>query len=266
MHHFTAQLELDMNAASVNDKLAECPANINLYGNHSDKLLAPMRIFEELNSSYSTSRKSPSMTDVLEDLTNGNIAAGFRKKDTEPHPFSGQPYSTPYFIRELHRREKELNADQNTQKASSGGGTESTPAFTAHIHGFPVTTDAFCASEQDSSVPTGDTPSDSSSSNKMQGNSNTTPPDLNAKSYPYRHIDPSNHGSKSYGIFQADLTSFGDLPAGWDGQNNLPGLGIGDLGGSGAQSDFSGFDNGQDGVEFNDFIRADSWNTGHLPE
>jgi hypothetical protein len=265
-HHFTAQLELDMKAAGVTYNVAECPPSmVNKYGNHGGTLPAPMRILEEHNTSFATSRQSPSMTDVIEDLTGANIAAGFRKDDQELHPFGGQPHSVPYFISDMHRREKELSTDQNT-KVSNGGGAESTPNFKSQIHGLPVATDTLCPFEQNFSVPTGDTPSsDSSSSNKMQDTANTTPPDMNMKSYPYRHIDPSNHGAKQYGIFQADLASFGDLPAGWDGQNEVSGFGSGDMGGNGTQNDFSGFDNNsQPGAEFHDFIGDGSWNAGHF--
>lgn len=263
-NHFTAQLELDMNAAGVIDKVAGCPDSIQPY---PAKLPVSRRTFETLNTSYATSRPSPTMTDVLEDLTGSNVAAGFQKPEDGFHSFGQAPTIIPYFVTDMKRREKEITADQNTRKDSSGGGAESTAAFDSHIHGFPVSTDACCPFEQSSSVPSGDTPSsDSSGSNRMQGTSNTTPPDLNLKSYPYRHIDPSNHGTKPYGIFQADLTSFGDVPAGWDIQNDM-GFGSGDQGGTGAQTDFSAFDNNvQSGAGFHDFIGDAPWNTGSRPQ
>ena len=249
-NHFTAQLELDMNAAGINDSVAECPVSFDNYS----KFSVPNR-FGEFNAYPSSSR--PSMTEVLEDLNNSNIAAGFHKKDqTLLSIAGGQPKIVPYFIHEMNRREKESSSEQNTRIGSSTGGNEPTADWT-HQQAFPVTTDNFSS----------DTPSSDSSSSKMQGNSNTTPPESNMKSYPYRHIDPSNHGAKPYGIFQADLTSFGDIPAGWDMQNDISGLGNGVQGRTGMNNDFSGFGNNeQPGAEFHDFVGDGPWNTGPLPE
>jgi hypothetical protein len=242
-NHFTAQLELDMNAAGINDSVGECPVSFDNY----PKVSAPYR-FGEFNAYPLSSR--PSMTEVLEDLTSSNIASGFHKKDHSLLSIAGgQPKIIPYFIHEINRREQELNSEQNTRIGSISGDW-------AHQQAFPATTDNFSS----------DTPSSDSSSSKMQGNSNTTPPESNTKSYPYRHIDPSNHGTKSYGIFQADLTSFGDIPAGWDMQNDISSLGNGVQGRAG-MNDFSGFDNNeQPGAEFHDFIDDGPWNTGPLPE
>ncbi|KAE9367686.1 hypothetical protein N431DRAFT_444787 [Stipitochalara longipes BDJ] len=256
-NHFTAQLELDMNAAGVSDTITECPVSMQYY---PAKLPVPMRIFDDLNTSFATSR--PSMTDVLEDLTNHNIAARF-KGDKPPSSFQGINI-VPYVMNNIKERQRELGRDQTAQQGSSSSKTESSRAWTGISHGFPLETGAACPFEQDFSVPTGDTPSsDSSSSNKMQGGSDSTTPEPNARSYPYRHIDPSNHGAKPYGIFQADLITFGDLPVEWDVQNNTINFGNGTQEGNAANNDFTGFDNnGQPGADFHDFIGEGPWNSG----
>jgi hypothetical protein len=243
-NHFTAQLELDMNAAGINDSVGECPVSFDNYPN--------IARLGEFNAYPSSSR--PSMTEVLEDLTSSNIAGGFRKKDKSLLSIAGgQPNVMPYFILEINRREQELGSEQNTRIGSISGDWAHLP----HQQAFPATTDNFSS----------DTPSSDSSSSKMQGNSNTTPPESNTKSYPYRHIDPGNHGTKPYDIFQADLTSFGDIPAGWDMQIGISDLGNGIQGRTGMNNDFSGFDNNeQPGAEFHDFFGDGPWNTGSLPE
>jgi hypothetical protein len=260
-NHFTAQLELDMTTAGVSDYIAsaECPVSMQFY---PTKLPVPMRIFGELNTSFATSR--PSMTDVLEDLTNTNIAAGFNK-EKQPSPSIGGFSIMPYIMGSARQLQHELDRDQVAQQGSSSLKKESTPAWATTINSFPTTTDAFRPFEQDLTVPTGDTPSsDSSSSNRMQADCHTTPPVSNAKSYPYRHIDPSNHGAKPYGIFQADHTSFDDLPAEWDLQNNTI-FGNSIQGENQHNNEFTAFDdNDQPSAEFHDFIGDGSWNSGSL--
>lgn len=93
-NHFIAQLELDMNAAGISDAVPECPTTLNHY---PTKLPEPNKIFDELNSVITNSK--PSMTEVLEDLTAPNIAAGFKKNAKPLHPFSSEPNIVPYFIR-----------------------------------------------------------------------------------------------------------------------------------------------------------------------
>jgi hypothetical protein len=116
-NHFTAQLELDMNAAGINDSVAECPVSFDNYS----KFSVPNR-FGEFNAYPSSSR--PSMTEVLEDLNNSNIAAGFHKKDqTLLSIAGGQPKIVPYFIHEMNRREKESSSEQNTRIGSAQEGT-----------------------------------------------------------------------------------------------------------------------------------------------
>jgi hypothetical protein len=101
----------------------------------------------------------------------------------------------------------------------------------------------------------------------MQGNSNATPPEPTAISYPYRDIDPSNHGGKPYGIFQADLGSFGDLPAGLDAQPETSGFGNDGQEVNRVRTYFSGFDyENQPSSELHDFIGSGPWSAGPVPE
>jgi len=254
-NHFTAQLELDMNAAGVSHSMPECPPSVTIY---PAKLPVPMRIFDELNTSFATSR--PTMTDVLEDLTGSNIAAGF-SKEKQPSPSVGGFTILPYVMNGIEQG-LPYQRDQKARKGPSNAKTDSSAAWVSEIHGFVTGADAVCPFEQ--SIPTGDTPSsDSSNSTKMQGDSNTTPPESKARAYPYRHVDPSNHGAKPYGIFQADLTSFDDLPADWDAQNNTINFGNDPQTGNRANNDFTGFDeNDRPGAEFHDFIGDGSWGSG----
>jgi hypothetical protein len=275
-NHFTAQLELDMDAAGINDQVPlPCPApvfdktdtrNISLSGILADRRNRSVTV-EDLTSSSPSPSGHVTLTQVLEDLTNSNIAAGFHEKDPAHaymHPV------VPYFVREMNRREKEMDTDQNNPKVSNDKSTESTTAWASQASGetgFQVSSDPFRSFDQVPGAPMGDTPSsDSSSSNMMQGTPNKMQPNSNTTQYPFRHIDPSNRGTKSYGIFQADLTSYQDSP-GWGMQEAIPGFNHSGQGGDGLQDDFSGFDiNGQSGVEFHGFIGDGSWNTGPLPE
>lgn len=278
-NHFTAQLELDMGAAGINDAVPlPCPMpvfeksnarNVPTNGIFADRRDQSMTV-EDLTSSTAGSSDHVTFTRVLEDLTNTNIAAGFHKpgrSDQNAHTFM-HPV-VPYFVREMNRREKELETDQNTPKGSKGGRTESAPAWAFQAsgeNGFQVSSDAFSPFDQVPAAPMGDTPSSDSSSTNMQGTSSTMQPNSNTTQYPFRHVDPSNRGSKPYGIFQADLTSYQDSP-GWGMQDPILGFNDSGQGENSLQDDFSGFDNnGQSGVEFHDFIGAGPWNPGPLPE
>jgi hypothetical protein len=263
-NHFTAQLELDMNATGINDSIAGCPI-INSYASHAPDA----RRFGEL-STYSTG-PVPSITGVIEDINGSNIAPGLHKKgfvneETPPSIASGEPHMLPYIILELNRREQELVTELSARIGPRSGKPKSAAAWTSRD--VSVTTGTFYPFNQESSAPTGDTPSsDSSSSNKMQGSSNATPPEPPAKSYPYRDIDPSNYGGKPYGIFPADLRSFGDLPAGWDAQPEISGFGNDGQEVNRVRAYFSGFDSeNQPSNELHDFNGSDPWSTGPVPE
>ncbi len=187
-------------------------------------------------------------------------------EETPPSIASGEPHMLPYFILELNRREQELVTELSARIGPRSGKPDSAAAWNSQD--VSVTTDTFYPFDQDSSAPTGDTPSsDSSSSNKMQGNSNATPPEPTAKSYPFRDIDPTNHGGKPYGIFQADLRSFGELPAGWDAQPEISGFGNDGQEASRMRGYCSGFDSDkQPSHELHDLISSDPWSTGPVPE
>jgi hypothetical protein len=251
-----------MNAAGINDSFVSCPISFNSHTSHAP---GPRR-FGEL-SPYPAG-PMPSMTGVIEDVKVSNIVAelhkkGFVNEKTDPSIATGQPHILPYSILELNRREQELAKEQSAPRS---GKPESAAAWTSQDSS--VATDTFCPFDQESSAPTGDTPSsDSSGSNKMQGDSNATPPEPNAKSYPYRHIDPGNHGAKPYGIFQADLGSFGDLPAGWDVQPDISGFGNDGQEVNRVGTHFTGFNSeNQPSNELHDFIGSGSWSTGPVPE
>jgi hypothetical protein len=278
-NHFTAQLELDMDAAGINDAVPlPCPMpvfeksnaqNIPTNGIFADRRDQSMTV-EDLTSPTTGSSDHVTFTRVLEDLTNSNIAAGFHKPGSanqNAHTFV-HPV-VPYFVREMNRREKELETDQNTLKGSGGGRTESAPAWASQAsgeNGFQVSSDALSPFDQVPAAPMDDTPSSDSSSTNMQGTSSTMQPNSNTTQYPFRNVDPSNYGSKSYGIFQADLTSYQDSSR-WGMQNPILGFNDSGQGENSLQDDFSGFNNnGQSGVEFHDFVGDGSWNPGPLPE
>jgi hypothetical protein len=206
------------------------------------------------------------MTGVVEDIKGSNIAAGLHKKGFVNEETPGEPHMLPYFILELNRREQELAKELSARIGSRSGKPESAAARTSQD--VSVTTDTFYSFDQDSSAPTGDTPSsDSSSSNKMQSNSNATPPEPTSKSYPYRDVDLTNHGGKPYGIFEAGLRSFGDLPAGWDAQPEISGFGNDRQEVNRVRACFSGFDSeNQPSNELHDFIGSGPWSTGPAPE
>ena len=264
-NHFTAQLELDMNAAGINDSVAGCPLTFNSYTSHAPD----QRRYGQLTVYPAGSM--PSTTGVIEVIKGSNIAAGLHKKgfvneETPPSVASGEPQILPYFILELNRREQELATEQSDRIGPRSKNPESAAAWTSQD--ISVTTDTFYPFDQDFSAPTGDTPSsDSSSSNKMQGNSNATPPEPTAISYPYRDIDPSNYGAKPYGIFQADHGSFGDLPAGLDAQPETSGFGNDGQEVNRVRTYFSGFDyENQPSSELHDFIGSGPWSAGPMPE
>jgi hypothetical protein len=266
-NHFTAQLELDMAAAGINDSIASCP--ISPGGLFADQHGMPS--VKEPNTFTQGPSGDITFTKVIEDLTRQSVADGFGKKGSnELRPSGAMPGGLPYIVGELKRRQEELNADQSAWKSSNGRRTESETAMTSHMsreNDFRATSDPYCPFDQAPSAATGGTPSsDSSSSNAMPGNSNTMQSNSKTTQYPYRHVDPSNRGSKPYGIFQADHSSYQDSP-GWGMQDVIGGFDNSDQGRNNLQDEFSGFDNnGQSGVDFHDFIGDRPWNPGPMPE